>query len=39
MKKELKQYIENNIFPKYKMYYSHGMIHINSVINNITILA
>ena len=37
--KELKQYIENNIFPKYEKFYSHGMIHINNVINNMLMLA
>ena len=37
--KQLKIYIENNIFPKYKKYYSHGMIHINNVINNMMMLA
>lgn len=39
MNKELKEYINNNIFPKYERYYSHGMIHIKNVIKNITILA
>lgn len=37
--KELIQYIEKNIFPKYEKYYSHGMIHINNVINNMMMLA
>ena len=37
--KELKEYIEKNIFPKYEKYYSHGMIHINNVINNVLMLA
>ena len=36
---ELKNYIEKNIFPKYSKYYSHGMIHINNVINNMMMLA
>ena len=36
---KLKEYIEQNVFPKYEKYYSHGMIHINNVINNIMILA
>ena len=36
---ELKKYIEKNIFPKYDKFYSHGMIHINNVINNMTMLA
>ena len=36
---QLKEYIEKNIFPKYNKYYSHGMIHINSVINNMLMLA
>lgn len=37
--KELKKYIEENIFPKYDKFYSHGMIHINNVINNMMMLA
>ena len=37
--KELKEYIEKNIFPKYEKYYSHGMIHMNNVINNVLMLA
>ncbi len=37
--KELKEYIEKNIFPKYEKYYAHGMMHINSVINNMLMLA
>ncbi len=37
--KELKEYIEKNIFPKYEKYYSHGMIHINNVIDNMMMLA
>ena len=36
---ELKKYIEENIFPKYDKFYSHGMIHINNVINNMMMLA
>ena len=36
---ELKKYIEDNIFPKYDKFYSHGMIHINNVINNMMMLA
>lgn len=36
---ELKNHIEKNIFPKYSKYYSHGMIHINNVINNMMMLA
>lgn len=35
----LVQYIEQNIFPKYQKYYSHGMIHINNVIKNMLMLA
>lgn len=35
----LVNYIENNIFPKYEKYYSHGMIHINEVINNMEMFA
>ena len=37
--KELKKYIEENIFPKYDKFYSHGMIHINNVIENMLMLA
>ncbi|MBR3146311.1 MAG: HD domain-containing protein [Bacilli bacterium] len=37
--KALKKYIEENIFPKYDKFYSHGMIHINNVINNMLMLA
>ena len=37
--KELKKYIEENIFPKYDKFYSHGMIHINNVIENMMMLA
>lgn len=36
---ELKSYIEKNIFPIYEKFYSHGMIHINNVINNVMMLA
>ena len=35
---ELKQYIQENIFPRYDKYYSHGIMHINSVINNMMML-
>lgn len=35
---ELKKYIEENIFPKYDHFYSHGMIHVNNVINNCLML-
>ena len=37
--KELQEYIIKNIFPRYEKYYSHGMIHINNVINNMMMLA
>lgn len=37
--KELMLYIEQNIFPKYEKYYSHGMLHINHVIKNMLMLA
>jgi len=37
--KNLKKYIEENIFPKYDRFYSHGMIHINNVIKNMLMLA
>ena len=33
------KYIKENIFPKYEKYYSHGMIHINNVIENMLMLA
>ena len=36
---ELVEYIQQNIFPKYDKYYSHGMIHINNVIRNMLMLA
>ena len=36
---KLQKYIKENIFPKYDKYYSHGMIHINNVINNMMELA
>lgn len=39
MNQQLTKYIEENIFPKYEKYYSHGMIHINNVINNCLMLA
>lgn len=37
--KDLMLYIEQNIFPKYEKYYSHGMLHINHVIKNMLMLA
>ena len=37
--KELKKYIEENIFPKYDKYYAHGLMHINAVIDNMMMLA
>ena len=39
MNYKLVKYIESNIFPKYESYYSHGMIHINNVIENALMLA
>lgn len=39
MNTELKQYIENNIFPRYKRYYSHNLEHIKKVINTCMMLA
>ena len=39
IKKEIKEYIKNNIFPKYEKYYAHGMMHINAVIDNMMMLA
>lgn len=35
----LKEYVEENIFPIYEKFYSHGMIHVNNVINNVMMLA
>ena len=37
--RELKKYIEENIFPKYNKFYAHGMMHINAVIENMMMLA
>ena len=37
--KDLMLYVEKYIFPKYEKFYSHGMIHINNVINNMMMLA
>ncbi|MBO4813035.1 HD domain-containing protein [Candidatus Saccharibacteria bacterium] len=39
LNRELVQYITDIIFPKYEKYYSHGMIHINNVIENMMMLA
>ncbi len=39
MNRELENYIKRSIFPQYNFFYSHGMIHIQNVINNITFLA
>lgn len=39
MDQGLKQYVEANVFPKYDRYYSHGMLHINYVIENCVMLA
>jgi uncharacterized protein len=39
MNQELIKYIEQNIFPKYERFYSHGMIHIENVIKNAMMLA
>ena len=36
---ELAEYIQDNIFPRYEKYYSHGLFHINNVINNMMMLA
>ncbi len=36
---KLKKHIEENIFPKYDMFYAHGMMHINAVIENMMVLA
>lgn len=32
-------YVTKNIFPRYEKYYSHGMLHINNVIDNMMMLA
>lgn len=37
--KELKDYIEKNIFPKYEKLYGHGLLHINYVIEHSLIIA
>lgn len=39
MNEELINYIKTNIFPKYDRFYSHGMLHIQSVIDNIMFLS
>lgn len=39
MNEILINYIKLNIFPKYDKYYSHGMLHINNVIQNVLMLA
>lgn len=39
MNEELVNYIKTNIFFKYEKFYSHGMIHIQRVIDNIMFLA
>lgn len=36
---ELVQYIADHIFPRYEKYYSHNMVHINNVIENMMMLA
>ena len=35
----LKKYVEEEIFPRYERFYSHGMLHIKSVIDNNLMLA
>ncbi len=35
----LKQYIIYNIFPRYDRYYSHGMLHVEKVIDDMLMLA
>ena len=37
--RDLVRYVESNIFPKYDRFYSHGMIHVNNVIDNMMMLA
>lgn len=37
--KELKNYIEKEIFPKYERFYAHGLLHINYVIDHSFIIA
>lgn len=39
LNKELVEYIKLNIFNKYERYYSHGMLHIQNVINTCIMLA
>ena len=36
---KLISHIEKNVFPRYEKFYSHGMLHINNVINNMLALA
>ena len=36
---ELSGYIVKNIFPKYERFYSHGLLHVDNVINNMMALA
>jgi len=37
--KKLKEYIEDNIFSKYKKFYAHGLMHIEKVIEDMLMLA
>ncbi len=39
MNVQLYQYIETNIFPRYDKFYSHGMLHINKVIEQSEMIA
>ncbi len=39
LSEELVNYISNYVFPNYERFYSHGMIHIKNVIENMAMLA
>ncbi len=39
MNQDLIAYIKKKMFPKYKKYYSHGLLHVNKVIDNMIMLA
>ena len=39
MNKELLEYMECEILPRYERFYSHGLLHINQVRANCKLLA
>ena len=39
MNKELFEYMEHEILPRYESFYSHGLMHINQVRANCKLLA